>query len=259
MVTRPLIEYGRTGQPLDIPVLDVHAHIGSFASTIAPALERQVEEMKRVGVRWQIVSSVEGIHGDIVWGNDQAAHAAHRYRGILFAYCHVSGQYPELMESELERCFADPVFRGIKVYQAGTPYDHPVYEPVWRFASTRHLPVLAHTWGGNLTGLDRVALQYPDVPFLMGHSGSGFAWEAYLEAARKAPNLYLDLTYSREHTNMIEHFVEAVGSSRIVWGSDAPTFSLSHQIGKILFARISDEDKRAILFYTSARLFGFQP
>jgi len=259
MVNRPLIEYGREGRTLDIPVLDAHAHIGSFSHSMAPSLERQVEEMKRVGVRWQIVSSVEGIFGDVQWGNDQVAAAARRHRGIVYAYCHVSGQYPELIPSELERCFADPVFKGIKVYQAGTPYDHPVYEPVWKFAAARRIPVLAHTWGGDLTGLDRAAQRHPDVAFLMGHSGSGFAWQPYVEAARKSPNLYLDLTYSREHTNMIERMVEEVGPSRIVWGSDAPTFSLSHQVGKILFARISDEDKRAILFDTAARLFGFPP
>ena len=75
-----------------------------------------------------------------------------------------------------------------------------------RVRMDRRLPVLAHTWGNNLTGLDKAAMRFPEVPFLMGHSGSGFAYEGYLKSAASSPNLYLDLTYSREHTNMIEEF-----------------------------------------------------
>ena len=54
---------------------------------------------------------------------------------------------------------------------------------------------------------------------------------------------------------MIEKICEQVGPSQIVWGSDVPTFSLSQQVGKILYARIPDDLKRAILGGTARRLF----
>ncbi len=251
----PLIEFGRTGRTLEFPVVDMHAHIGSFAPSLSPPLERQVAEMDRVGVAVQLVSSVEGLFGDIVWGNDQAAAAAARFPGRIFAYCHVSAQYPELIEPELKRCVLNPAFKGIKLYQVGTRFDHPVFDAVWAFAREWRLPVLAHTWGGDVTGFDKVAQRHPEVAFLAGHAGSGFAYKPYAEMARNLPNFYLDLTYSREHTNMIEYFVEEVGPAKIVWGSDAPTFSISQQVGKILYARIPDADKRAILGGTARRLF----
>jgi predicted TIM-barrel fold metal-dependent hydrolase len=106
-----------------------------------------------------------------------------------------------------------------------------------------------------VTGLDKAAERNPDVPFLAGHAGSGFAYQPYVDMGKRIPNFYLDLTYSREHTNMIEYFVEHAGPGKIVWGSDAPTFSLSQQAGKILYARIPDEAKRAILGGTARRLF----
>jgi hypothetical protein len=254
-MTAPLIDYGRKGLKLEgIPVCDIHAHIGHFSLVGSPPLESQVREMDRIGIEVALVSSVEALHGDIAWGNDQVAEAARRYPGRFLGYCHVSAQYPDQMLPELERCFRNPVFRGIKVYQVGTDFDHAHFDPVWAFARERRLPVLAHTWAGNLTGLDRAALRFPEVFFLMGHAGSGFAYQPYLDAARRAPNLVLDLTYSREHTNMIEHFVAEVGADRIVWGSDAPTFSMSQQVGKILFARIPDEAKRKILYGNAATL-----
>lgn len=223
-MSQPLIDFARQGRKLDFPVFDAHAHVGNFAPYLSASVERQVWEMDRVGVEVQLVSSVEGLYGDISRGNDQAAAAAARYPGRIFAYCHVSGQYPELIASELERCFRNPVFKGIKLYQVGTRFDHPLFDPVYAFARERRLPVLAHTWGGEVTGLDKAAERNPDVPFLAGHAGSGFAYQPYVDMGKRIPNFYLDLTYSREHTNMIEYFVEHAGPGKIVWGSDAPTF-----------------------------------
>ena len=254
-MTTPLIEYGRTGRPLPFPVYDVHAHINDFSTITTPGNEALIREMDRIGVRASIISSVDAIYGDVRRGNDDVAEAVQKYPGRFFGYCHVSAQYPNLIIPEVERCFATPWFKGIKVYQVGTNYDDPLFDPLWRFAENRQIPVLAHTWGTSLTGYDNVAPRFPGVPFLMGHSGSGFAYDCYIKAAGKSPNLYLDLTYSREHTNMIEHMVGAVGAERVVWGSDSPTFSMGQQIGKVLFARISDADKKTILLDNAARLF----
>ncbi len=251
----PLIDYGRTGRTLDFPVFDAHAHVGNFTHVISPSLEKQVAEMDHVGVQVQMVSSIESIYGDISRGNDQAAAAAVRYPGRIFAYCQISARYPELIRSEMERCFRNPVFKGVKVYQVGVRYDDPLFTPVWEFARDRGVPVLAHTWGGDVKGFDKVAAAFPEVAFLAGHAGSGFAYQPYVDMAKRHRNFYLDLTYSREHTNMIEYFVEQVGTGQMVWGTDVPTFSISQQVGKVLYARIPDEAKRAILGGTAFKLF----
>ena len=255
-MSTPLIDYGRTGRTLDdVPVFDVHQHVGEFGTIQPQSLDEQVAEMARIGIDRAMVSSIDAIHGDVQAGNDDVAEAMRRYPDRFLGYCMVTAQYPGDMLPELERCFADPGFRGVKLYQVGTDYDHKLFDPVYEFARERNAPVLAHTWGGNLTGYDRAAQQHPEVTFLCAHSGSGFAYQPYIDAAKVAPNLFLDLTYSREHTNMIERFVEEVGASRIVWGSDVPCFSMSHQIGKVLFARIPDEDKRRILYDNAAAIF----
>ena len=258
-MTMPLVDYAREGRALrDVPVFDAHAHVGRQANVAYPPLERQVEEMDRLGVDMAAVSSMLALSGEFRRGNDQVADAIRRFGGRFIGYCHVSANYPELILPELERCFAVEGFRGVKVYQVGCPFDDPAFDPVWAFAKERGAPVLAHTWGGDLTGLDVAAERNPDVSFLVAHAGSGFAYKAYLAAAQRVANIYLDLTYSREHTNMIEHIVEQLGPDRIVWGSDAPCFSMSHQLSKILFARIPEDAKRKIIHDTAARLFGLE-
>ena len=179
-----------------------------------------------------------------------------KYPDRFVGYAHVNPRYPAEMRPELERCFAQPGFKAIKVYQTGVPYDDAVFEPVWRFAQERRLPVLAHTWAGNLTGLDQAARRHPDVAFLAAHAGSNFVYEPYVNAARAVPNLYLDITYSRDHTGLIGHFVATVGADRIVWGTDAPLFSMAQQTAKVLLAPIADANKRQILGGTAAKLFG---
>lgn len=252
---RPLIDYGKKGWKLDVPVFDCHAHVGQMAHMETGPLAEHVAGMDRLGIGVTAVSSLRAIHGDIRRGNDEVAAALQAFPDRFIGYCHVSACYPDLMEVELERRFDIRGFRGIKVYQVGPGYDSPLFQPAWDFARRRKAPVLAHTWGGSLTGFDMAAERNPEVAFIMAHSGSGFVYEPYVKAARKCPNLYLDLTYSREHPNMIEYFVDEVGPDRIVWGTDAPLFSQAQQVAKVLFARIPDEAKRKILFDTAARLF----
>ena len=53
---------------------------------------------------------------------------------------------------------------------------------------------------------------------------------------------------------MIEQFVREVGADRILFGSDMPFVNANAQIGKILYAKIPDEDKRKILGLNMAEL-----
>lgn len=252
----PLKEYAARGLPLkDVPLIDAHVHLNSMGHWEAPPLSEQVAEMDRLGIDVAVISSALSIAGDVTRGNDDVETALRQYPGRLYGYCFVSGNYPETMADELERRFANPAFRGLKVYPVGTPYDHPRFDPAWNFARDRGLPVLAHTWAGDYNGLDRAARRFPEVMFLAAHTGSGFVYQPYIDTARQLPNFILDLTYSREHTNMIETIVEQANPEQIIWGSDAPCFSMSHQLGKILFARIPDDIKHKIVCHNAARLF----
>lgn len=254
-MTTTIREAALAGRAMPFPIYDIHGHCGEFLGLTGPSMELTLAEMDRVGVRRMLISSIHALYGDIVGGNDEVARVCAAHPDRFWGYAHVSAQHPEHMVHELERCFEQPCFRGIKVYQVGTDFDDPLFDEVWAFAEARGLPVLAHTWGGNLTGFDRVAARHPGATFLAGHSGSGFAWKPYVDAARMASNLFLDLTCSREYTHLIEIFVREVGSERVVWGTDMPTFSIAQQAGKVLLADISDDAKRDILSINAQRLF----
>ena len=226
-----LLQYAREGRTLDfLPVIDCHAHVGRWARNVPVTLEERIATMDRVGVDVAVISSSRALSGDIVAGNSQVCEAITRFPQRFRGYVHASANYPELILPELERCLDLPGFVGIKLYLTGIPFDDARFDPVWAFANERGVPIITHTWAGNLNQFDRVAERYPTVPFIVAHTGSELSYPVYIDAARRVPNLYLDLTYSRHHPGMIEHLVEEVGASRIVWGSDEPLLAMAHQL-----------------------------
>jgi predicted TIM-barrel fold metal-dependent hydrolase len=50
--------------------------------------------------------------------------------------------------------------------------------------------------------------------------------------------------------------VQCAGSDRVLFGTDIPFMSPDQQIGRVLFARISDDEKRKILGVNALRVFG---
>ena len=53
-----------------------------------------------------------------------------------------------------------------------------------------------------------------------------------------------------------ERVVEVAGPDRIVYGSDMPLFDARQEVGKVVTADISDEDKRKILGLNAIKLLG---
>ena len=95
---RQLIDYGREGRALiDVPVLDAHGHLGGMSGWNPPPLQQQVKEMERLGVDRAVLSSSLAVSGAVREGNDALIEALERYPDRLLGYCHVSGNYPELM------------------------------------------------------------------------------------------------------------------------------------------------------------------
>jgi predicted TIM-barrel fold metal-dependent hydrolase len=255
-----LAELALAGLPLDVPVIDCHAHAGpSRGIDRVASPEAIVRLMDRIGIERNVVSGLmfaTGVRVETM--NDWVAECLRAHPDRFLGYCYINPNFPEAMEAEIERCFGRPGFAGFKLHVSwnGVPYDADAYAPVYDFAAAGGIPILAHTWGDeSVRALARMARVHPGIPFLAGHSGAGDV-SITLEEAHRTPNLYLELTYSGGTPWLVERLVAEIGSGRIVWGSDTILFAASHQVGKVVFADIPEEDKRAILGGNAKRLFG---
>lgn len=123
---------------------------------------------------------------------------------------------------------------------------------VYEFASVRKLFIVVHTWldddlYGNQDLFAEVARDYPDIKWVMGHSGGPYGSYHAVEIANEIPNIFLDLTLSMCPARQIEFFVKEVGADRVMFGTDNPFIDPRSQIGRICLAEISQEDRIKIM------------
>ena len=102
-----------------------------------------------------------------------------------------------------------------------------------------------------------VAPKYPDANFVLGHSGNcPPARRQALDVAKDHPNVYLETCSTFRTPGAIEELVEEGGADRVIFGSDIPLMDPRTQLGKIITADISDEDKRLVIGGNAKRLLG---
>ena len=92
---------------------------------------------------------------------------------------------------------------------------------------------------GDPLGVSRIALTFPDVPFIIPHFGAGLLREA-LMAAEAAPNIYLDTSSSNAWVrytpglalhDVFRSALSVVGPSRLLFGTDSSFFPRGWQHG----------------------------
>jgi hypothetical protein len=254
-----LLARARRGEPLaDVGIIDIHGHLGWTGCPIPFATpDEMVAEMDRLAIEAVAVSHSRCVYTRPDYGNEQILAAMRAHPGRILGYVTVHPRSAAWVEAEMQRRLAQG-FTGLKLHNAnGFPYTDPAYAPALAIANERRMPVLLHTWGGpeTLAECRELAGRYPETVLLLAHSGVENEI-GYIELANDVSNVMLELALSRGPRGLVQRLVEAVGADRIVWGSDAFFMGQAQQIGKVLGAAISDEDKRKLLSENARRILG---
>ena len=242
-------------------VIDLHGHWGleSGFTFFRHKLDEVLGEMDRNGVERMVLSSHRAL--SFPSGNIEATlPALEASDGRLLGYWVIhpdstDGLRESVAEFELHRDH----FIGFKTHGGmhSCPIDDARYRYALEYADANRLPVLMHTWADNsICGFEqarRVAERYPDMVFLMGHSGFS-DYRTFAAIARDNENAYLELCAVYVLNGAIEAMVEIAGSSKIVFGTDLPWFDPAYGIGCVLHSRISDSEKDDILFGNAGRI-----
>jgi hypothetical protein len=259
----PLVAAWMEGPPDDCPVVDAHGHFGPLSRIWFPTdgTSGMLRTMDRCGVSVVISSHHVALTGDPFRGNAALTRdALEREPSRFLGYYTWNPHYAAEQERELATFPPHEGFVGFKVHPSehGVPLTDPRYSPLFDYANAHRLPVLSHTWGGSSVDspelVSEVASRHPDMPFLMGHSGFG-AWDASVRVAHECPNVYLELCAAYSVRGVIEKFVREIGSERVLYGTDLPWFDPAYVIGTVVWAEITDDDRRNILYRNAARLF----
>ena len=223
---------------------DCHGHIGwsSPYHIVHETPEGLVAEMDKFGLDTCCVFSLQ-IVGDPLFGNDEVKAMLDQFPGRFVAFTFVNpftGE--EAMLAELRRG-REMGFQGIKLMldsYGSASSESPLVEVPCRFAHEHKQFILSHSWG-SAERVRALCRKYPDALFIAGHSHGGYG-----EVCKEAENLYI-CTCPFLAWGQTEAYVQMYGADRILFGSDLTDLPISWGMGQVLYARISEEDKRKIL------------
>jgi hypothetical protein len=253
--------------PLDIgiEIIDCHAHIGQFGPfhNGDGSAEAMIASADLLGVSRMAVSACLAISGDVRLGNRLVYEAVERFGDRFLGYVTVNPHYPEETLVLIEEGFGRGAV-GVKLHPSthGMPIDCEGYLPAWEETARRGAILLTHTWGldgdASVEKTARMAEKFPDAHVIFGHTGGLDHKEIDKAIAiiRQTPNAYADTCASAHPWGMVEKCVEAGLGRRLLYGSDVPFLDAAPSLGRVVYAEISDEEKRDILGRNMLRVLG---
>lgn len=254
----------RRGEALqEITIIDGHAHLGEYANFFMnrPDAATMVGVMDRIGMQAAVISANAAINSNTDFGNQLVLNAVRAFPGRFLGYVVANPYESDDMEVNLNRYLNEPGMVAIKLHPElhdDYPMLGPRYEPMWKLAAERKVPVLFHTYfgGDTLEDIARLAEKYPQTPLLVGHELQDKSLEAMAELANSFPNIYVDLSVP-EIYSVTEFFYQALDDIRkLIFGTDFPWGNCHFRVAAVIYARIPDEAKRKIMGQNIADLLG---
>lgn len=180
----------------------------------------------------------------------------------------VRARMPEVRE--VERSVKEYGFKGIHIHPHGfgLPTNHAYYFPFYAKCEELGVPVVistGHTLAylpmepGRPSYLDDIALYFPDLKIVCGHTGWPWVEEA-IALASKHPNVYLGTSaYAPKYwkPEMVQFLNSSRGRHKTMWGTDYPLVKHEEGIEQIGGLGLREESKHALLYENAARVFGF--
>jgi predicted TIM-barrel fold metal-dependent hydrolase len=246
------------GQPItDSIVIDSHAHLvqkgGRGAAMVAmneADAKGVVERNRKLGVTKTCVSAWTAIWSDYKLGNEDTIQAIKDFPDEIVGFAALDPNYVRDWQAECRYYYETHGFKGMKPYhpRMNAPYNDPCYEPWWQYGNEHHLFALMHPSDNFKEEMLDLATRFPNVNFLLAHSG--WTWKQarlHVELAKQFPNCFCEITFTSVTNGTIEYMVRELGSERVLYGSDAPMRDPYPQFGWVVYADISEDDKRNIL------------
>lgn len=209
--------------------------------------------MDACGIRTMTISGLRACLGNPVEGNDLIETLLRPHAGRFQGYAAFNPFYANELTARFKRYFSGPVFAGFKTLcdYWGVPITDARFSPMWEYAGRHRLPVLNHTWDGAHDSpdmFDSLAKRYPNVSFLVGHSGGGDRGRREaVELARRHKNVFLEWCGSFCSSIPWEETLREVGARKIVFGTDAMAHDINWELGRLLSLDAPDKTLVPIL------------
>lgn len=236
--------------------IDAHNHIGTRHGESQTG-DELVARLDAAGVDLAcIFPFVEG-----EFSNDDVDRAMAEHPSRFVPFLAVNPWTQDAAVSEVHRR-ADQGYKGLKLHPTLHGYhlsDLGLTGPVLDAARERGLVVICHGASDLRNAPPEFALTaaaYPEIPFLMAHSGTFWSHGQAIRLAEDLPNLYLET--SRVPTFEVAESVRILGPEKVIWGTDSPYVNYTVEYEKMAHVTRSQEGRDLVLGGNLLRLLGME-
>lgn len=242
-------------------IIDIHTHntLPDTKCIIEAALRNDIKKVILLGdvLRFGFYPTEDQIHEL----NNDTIEAVKKYPEVCHGFCFLNpANDPDFTLREIDRCINEHGFKGIKLEVSLNCRNELLY-PIMQKLEELEVPLLHHCWYKTVSKFPEesdpsdiayLARKFPSVKIIMAHlAGCGFRG---IEDIADCSNVYVDTSGGQPITTLLEYAVKRVGSSRILFGSDAPYRDISCQLGRIYGADLDHKTKQKILFDNAKEL-----
>jgi uncharacterized protein len=218
-------------------IIDAHAHIGT-----TPYVTQTVDDLLRE-------MDASEVHGAVVCpmgaelavrnreGNDRMAAAMRAHPERLVGFATVNPWWGADAIRELDRAVSRLELKGLKLHPVlqGFHINDDIVLAVVERAVELGLVTYVHT-GTPVVSLPlqllELASRYPEGRFIAGHMGGADFYIDVPLSFPRAENVWLETSLS-PHAGYVDEALAAVGTSRMLFGSDTPTSRIASELYKI--------------------------
>lgn len=237
-------------------IIDCHCHAGKGDGLTGPwdtraPLEKYLRRAAKAGIQRTVLFAA--FHSDYAVANRDVARivASRPGRFYGFAFIHPErdrGRVAALIETAVVKYG----FCGIKVHR----YDCRITREVCEAARAYALPVLYDVMG-EVSVVELLADEYPDVTFIIPHLGSfGDDWKAQLaliDHLARHPNIFTDTSGVRRF-DLLEQAVKRAGAEKVLFGSDGPWLHPGVELCKVRELGLTPYEEKQVLGENLLRL-----
>jgi predicted TIM-barrel fold metal-dependent hydrolase len=259
----------KLNQPFqNAPIIDAHIHMNGDHT-----LDREFLDLLQCWSACGIVSHIGAYTRyptleQIVEFNNGQASFCRDHADLLTCLAYINPQHGPKALEEMDRCVEELGMPGVKLWVARKA-NHPDVFPVIEKGIELGVFFLQHAWfkvTGN--GEDEsipsdvadLARRYPDARIIMAHIAGD--WERGVAAIRDCPNVAVDTCGTDSEMGMVELAVRDLGAHRVIFGTDAgkpAARDFVSQLGKVMGAHVSEEERRLILCGNIRRMLSESP
>jgi predicted TIM-barrel fold metal-dependent hydrolase len=155
------------------------------------------------------------------------------------------------IKTTIEKYHGNLKYPGLKPYfpRNHYPLTGPQYHQWFQYGNDHKLFALIHYDAPTTyNDIDKLAPKYPDLFFLVAHSGCSYtAASRVIQLAKKYKNVYAELTFTSVLSRVVEILCREITADRVLFGADTPMRDPAPQVGWVVYANLTFEEKKKVL------------